>query len=50
MTDCYNCGHPFSDHVTHVTDDESHPIQTFCYYPVHRNYDCPCARFEQKKS
>ena len=45
---CRNCQHPFSGHVTLVTDNETHPIVTVCYYPIHRNYDCPCDAFSRE--
>ncbi len=40
---CSNCHHPFIDHVVHVVDDGA---SVSFYYPVHRNYDCPCTKYE----
>lgn len=45
---CRNCGHPQSDHVTQVYGKGERPVVTVCFYPIHRNFDCPCARFERK--
>jgi hypothetical protein len=41
---CSNCDHPHSDHVVMVTNEG---VTTSCFYPVHRNYDCPCTNFQR---
>jgi hypothetical protein len=42
---CKNCDHAKSDHVTLVTTEGT---TIACYFPIHRNFDCPCTKFERK--
>ena len=44
---CRNCGHPHSDHVTRILGTNGEVVVTSCFYPIHRNYDCPCTKFER---